>query len=102
MLGTTHYMQRAETNRYRVHFKDGKAYQFEFRVPKPKLKIVNSRFWFKWTVDNSKIIIDPKTGETFRLLADDWGYFVIVRAGTSAWARIEPLIRDKKGKAKLR
>lgn len=77
VLGTTHYMQRAETNRYRFHFKDGKAYQFEFRVPKPKLKIVNSRFWFKWTVDNSKIIIDPKTGETFRLLADDWGYFVM-------------------------
>jgi hypothetical protein len=79
-LGVSHYMERAETNRYRVHFIGGKAYQEEWRVPNPKLKLVDSIFWHESTANRNEVALLPGPDGNLRqvqVLEYLWAYFVM-------------------------
>jgi hypothetical protein len=71
VLGSHHYMERGETNKFRVHFRQGKAYQFEWRVQNPRLLPANSEKWSNLTPDAGK----KKDG--VMILENGWSYFVM-------------------------
>ncbi len=85
VIGTQHYMDRAQTNRFRVFFKQGLAYQFLYRSFNPDMQLLNSAHWSQFTADSKKKVklteTDPISHSQHSLLVSvldvDWAYYVM-------------------------
>jgi hypothetical protein len=86
MLGTEHYMDRARTEKFRVYFKNGLAYQYYTYDPKNQvLVLLDSEHWSSSDPDSKRKITltmtDPESQEKTQVIVSvldpDWAYFVM-------------------------